>query len=91
MTYHWICNKINTMGATSRAETVYPSVAPEFTPVLTGVRVTVDLVLCVFFVDRCLSFCTFLLAIVLSVPLRFTDSDYSFSVCTLLMVFNTNI
>ena len=43
MTYHWICNKINTMGATSRAETVYPSVAPEFTPVLTGVRVTVDL------------------------------------------------
>jgi hypothetical protein len=32
--------------------------------------------LCVCFVDRCLSFCTFLLAIVLSVLLRFSDFDY---------------
>jgi hypothetical protein len=28
------------------------------------------------FVDRCLSFCTFLSAIVLSVLIRYTDSDY---------------
>jgi hypothetical protein len=42
-----------------------------------GVRVTRSLVLYVCFVDRCLSFCTFfLLAIVLSVLVRFTDSDY---------------
>jgi hypothetical protein len=40
------------------------------------VKWTLSLVLYVCFVDRCLSFCTFLLAIVLSVHLRFTDSDY---------------
>ena len=41
-------------GATDHSE------APEFTPpVLSGVRVTRSLVLCVCFVDRCLSFCTF--------------------------------
>jgi hypothetical protein len=45
-------------------------------PVFSGVRVTRSLVLCVCFVNRCLSFCTFLLAIVLSVLLRYTDSDY---------------
>ena len=35
---------------------VYPSGAPEFTPVFSGVRVTRSLVLCVCFIDRCLSF-----------------------------------
>jgi hypothetical protein len=45
-------------------------------PVFSGVRVTRSLVLCVCFVDRCLAFCTLFLAIVLSVLLRFTDSDY---------------
>jgi hypothetical protein len=40
-----------------------------------GVRVTRSLVLYVCFVGHCLSFCTFLLAIVLSV-LRYTDFDY---------------
>ena len=39
--------------------TAYPSEAPEFNPVFSGVRVSQSLVLCVFFVDRCLSFCTF--------------------------------
>jgi hypothetical protein len=38
-------------------------------PVFSGVRVTRSLVLYVCFVDRCLSFCVFLLAIVLSVLL----------------------
>jgi hypothetical protein len=33
--------------------------APEFTPVLSGVRVTRSLVLYVCFVDRCVSFCIF--------------------------------
>jgi hypothetical protein len=42
--------------------------------VFSGVRVTRSLVLYVCFVDRCLSFCIFLLAIVLSVLLRYTDS-----------------
>ena len=40
------------------------------------VRVTRSLVLCQCFVDPCLSFVLFLLAIVLSVLLRYTDSDY---------------
>jgi hypothetical protein len=47
------------MGATSGAGTAYPSGAPEFTPVFSGVRVTRSLVLCVYFVDCCLSFCPF--------------------------------
>ena len=37
----------------------HSSGAPGFTPGISGVRVTRSLVLCVCFVDRCLSFCTF--------------------------------
>jgi len=56
-------------------------------PVLSGVRVTWSLVLYVCFVDRCLSFCTFfLMAIVLSVLLRYTDSDYAFSIFKLFYI-----
>jgi hypothetical protein len=47
------------MLTTSGAGTVYPSGAPEFTPVFSGVRVTLSLVLCVCFVDLSLSFCAF--------------------------------
>jgi len=32
MTYHRVCNKINTTGVTSGAGAAYPSGAPEFTP-----------------------------------------------------------
>ena len=54
--------------------------------VFSGVRVTRSLVLCVCFVDRCLSFCTFfLLAIVLYVFLQFTDSDYPFGIFKLFL------
>jgi len=42
----------------SGAGTAYPSGAPEFTPAFSGVHVTRSLVLCVCFVDHCLSFCT---------------------------------
>ena len=49
-------------------------------PVFSGVRVTRSLVLYVCFVDRCLSFCTFLLAIVLSVLLRYTHSGCPFDI-----------
>ena len=31
--YHRVCNKSNTTGATSGAETAYPSEAPKLTPV----------------------------------------------------------
>ena len=64
---------MNTTSTTSGAEIAYPYGAPEFTPDFSGVPVPQSLVLCVCFVDICLSFV--LLAIVLSV-LRFTDSDY---------------
>ena len=45
-------------------------------PVISEVRVARSLVFCVCFVDCCLSFCIFLLAIVMSVLFRFTNSDY---------------
>jgi hypothetical protein len=57
------------MGVTSGAGTAYPSGASDFTTGFSGVRVTRSLVLCVCFVDHCLSFHLFLLAIVLSVLL----------------------
>ena len=45
-------------------------------PVFSGICATRSLVLCVCFVDRCLSFCPFLFAIVLSVLLFTDDSSY---------------
>ena len=55
-------------------------------PVISGIRVTRTLVLYVYFVDRCLSFCIFfLLAIVFSI-LRYTDSDYPFGIFNLFLV-----
>ena len=59
----------------SGAGTAYRSGAPEFTPVLSEIRVTRSLVLCVCFVDLVCPFVLFLLSIVLFV-LRFTGSDY---------------
>ena len=67
MTYDRVCNTINTTDTTSGAGTAYHSGAPEFTPVLSGINVTRSLVLCMCFVDRCLSF----FAIVLSVSLQY--------------------
>ena len=55
-------------------------------PVYSGVRVTRYLILYVCFVDRCLSFVYFLLAIVLSVLLRYTDSDYPFGIFKLFLM-----
>jgi hypothetical protein len=48
-------------------------------------RVTQSLVLYVCFVDRCFPFALFLLAIVLSVLLRYTDSDYPFGIFKLFL------
>ena len=84
MTYHRVCNYINTTNVTSGAETAYSPGAHEFTPVFSGVRGTRSLVLYVCFVVRCLSFCNFSLAIVLSV-LRNTDSDCPFGISKLFL------
>ena len=54
-------------------------------PVFSGVRVTRSLVLYICFVDRCLFFCIFPLAIVLSVLLRYTDSDCLFGIFKLFL------
>jgi hypothetical protein len=57
-------------------------------PVFSEVRVTRSLVLCVCFVDMFCYICPFvllLLVIVLSVLLRYTDSNYPFSIFTVLI------
>ena len=45
--------------STKQTISSYPSGAPDFTPGFSGVCVTRSLVLCICFVDHCLSFCTF--------------------------------
>jgi hypothetical protein len=59
MTYHRVCNYIIMTGATSGAGTTHPSEHLSSPPVFRGVRIAWSFVLCVCFVDRCLSFCTF--------------------------------
>ena len=54
-----VYNYINTTGVTSGAGTANPSRPHEFNPGYSEGRVTRFLELCVCFVDRCLSFCTF--------------------------------
>jgi hypothetical protein len=67
------------MGATSGAGTAYPSGARGFIPGFYCGSCYRSLALCV----RCLSFCP-LLAIRLSVLLRYTDSDFPFGIFKLL-------
>jgi hypothetical protein len=58
-------------------------------PAFSGVRVTGSLVLYVCFVDRCLFFCTFfLLIIVLSVFLPYTDYIYPFVIFKLFILYD---
>ena len=65
--------------ATSESGTAYLSEAPVFTPGFSGVCVTRSLVVCVMFCRWFFFlFSFFPLDIVLSVHLRFTDSDYPF-------------
>ena len=63
-------------------------------PVFSGVRLTRSLVLCVCFVDRCLSFCTFSFGhyVVCSSSIyRNTDSDYPFDIFKLFFQWYINI
>jgi hypothetical protein len=83
---NYLLTLFNTTGATSGAETAKPYEAPEFTPVFSGVRVTRSFVLCLCFVDHCLSFVPFLLAIVLPILLRYMDSDYLFGIFKLFLL-----
>ena len=64
MTFHGMCNESNTTGASCGAGTVYPSRTHELSLVFSGF-VLLDLKFCVLhFVDRCLSFGSFSLALV---------------------------
>ena len=97
MTYHRVCNQINTTGATSGTGT--NNFFPEHLsspPFFCGVRVTRSLVVCVCFVDRCLSVCSFIfwplccqcffdLRILITSLwyLRSTSSDYPFGILDL--------
>ena len=76
MTYNRVCNKNNTAGATYGVGSAYPSETPEFNPVVSVVRVTRSLVLCVIFCRLLFVLYLFLLAIVLSILLRFTSFDF---------------
>jgi hypothetical protein len=55
-------------------------------PVFSGVRVTRSLVLCVYLVDRCLSFCTFSFGHCV-VCCGHTDSDYAFGIFKLFFIY----
>ena len=80
MTYHRVCNQINTMGATSGAGIAYPSGAPQFTPGFQwGSCYSIFSFICMFCRSLFVLLCFVLLTIVLSV-LRYTDSDYSFGI-----------
>ena len=50
---------------------------------ITNTKYNVFLYVC--FVDRCLSFCNFVFAIVLSVRIRFMDSDHIFGIFKLFL------
>ena len=81
MTYHLVCNQINTTGATRGTGTAYPSRLSS-AAVLVGF-VLLDLQ---FMCMICRSFFVlFLLAIVLSVFPRFMDSDYPFGIFKLFL------
>jgi hypothetical protein len=60
--------------ATSGAGTAYPSGALSSSLVFSGVNITQSLVLCVMFVDHCLSYCPFFLLVIVLSVLRFTGS-----------------
>jgi len=59
---------------------------PSSTSVFSGIRVTRSLVLCVCVLDSWLFFVLFLLANVLFVLLRFTNSDYPFGIFQLFLL-----
>ena len=79
MTYHWVCNRGNTMGATSGAETAYTSEALMFIPSFQwGSCCSIfGFLYCFIYIQVTVSVFVFiLLAIVLSALLLFRDSYY---------------
>ena len=65
-----MCDQKPKTGGTSGVGTAYPSGASRFTPGFQRSSFTLSLVLCVCFVNRCLSFCTFSVGHCAVCPLR---------------------
>ena len=83
-------SQINTMGATSGAGTAYPSGVPEFTPRFQWVSCySIFSFMCNVLQIVVCPVVLFLLTIVLSVLLRFTDSDYPFGIFKLFLSFQS--
>ena len=83
MTYHLVCNWINTMGATSGAGTAYPSCFEW------GSCYSVFSLICMFCRSLFVTLSHFLLAFVLSVLLRYTDSVFSLLYLQTLLICQT--
>ena len=85
-----MCNKSNTTSATRGVGTAYPSVAPEFTLGISGVRVAPSLVFCVMFCRSLFVYFDLFLLRILITPLVFsvTDSDYPFGIFFLQVCMN---
>jgi hypothetical protein len=91
-TYYRVCNYISTTGGTSGAGTVYSSGSHEFNPIFSGVRVTRFVVLYVCFVDRRLSFCTFIFKPLYCLSFcHFLASDYLFGIFKLFLLSRSRI
>ena len=86
MNYHRGSNQSNPTGATSGARTAYPSGAPEFIPGFQwGSCYSIFRFMCMFLQIVVCPFVLFLLAILFSVLLRYTDSDYPFVIFKLFL------
>ena len=83
---HRVCCIGNTTDATSGAGTAYPSRALEFTPGFGGDLAVQSLVFSVVLCTSLFVFCSFSLAILLSVLLRVTDFDYFFGIFNLFLI-----
>ena len=81
ITYYGVCDQINTTGATSGVVTAYPPKAPQFNSSFQwrSYYLICSFLCSVLQIVVCPSV-LFLLAIVLSVLLRFTASDYTFGI-----------
>ena len=85
LTYQRVCNQINTTSATGGAGDAYPFGAPKFIPDFQlGWCYSIFSLICIFCVDRCLSFCAFSFGhcVVCS---SIYDSDYPFGIFELLV------
>ena len=91
-TYYRVCNYINTTGGTSGAGTATLPDHLSSTPVFSEVRVTRFLVIYVCFVERCLSFCTFIFKPLYCLSLcHCLASDYLFGIFKLFLLSRSRI